>query len=145
MQTRLFTLLFGLGSVVVGILGFIPALRTAPPASTPHLDVTDSFGNLFSIFPVNLLHNLGSIVIGVLAVIASANEEMARRFCIATFLVFGILTIFGFIPQLDTLWGYAPIYGGDTWLDAGVCLLAGYFGYVVPEPTYLEPAAGHAH
>jgi hypothetical protein len=145
MQTRLFTLLFGLASIVLGILGFIPALRTSAPANHPALDVTSSFGNLFSIFPVNLAHNLGSIAIGLIAVVASSNAELARRFCIAGFLVFGLLMIFGFIPELDTLWRLAPIYGDDTWLDAGASLLCGYFGFVVPEPTYVEPAPGHAH
>lgn len=145
MQTRMFTLLLGAGSIVVGVLGFISALRTDLPASSPHLDVTDSAGNLFSIFPVNSLHNIGAIVIGVIAVAASANDELARRFCIAAFLVFGILMIFGFIPTLDTLGGYAPIYGDDTWLSAGISLLAGYFGFVAPEPTYVEPAPGHSH
>jgi hypothetical protein len=145
MQTRLFTLVFGIASIVLGILGFIPALRPVPSGSTPHLDVTDSFGNLFTLFPVNLLHNIGAIAVGAIAIIVSANEELARYFCITAFLVFGILSIWGFIPLLDTLWGYVPIYGDDTWLNAGVCLLAGYFGFVAPEPMQIEAAPAPSH
>jgi hypothetical protein len=145
MQTRMFTLLFGLASIVLGILGFIPALRPAPTGSTPALDISGSFGNLFTIFPVNVVHNVGAIVIGVIAVIASSNAEWARYFCIAGFLVFGILMIWGFIPLLDTVWRTTPIYGDDTWLFAGVSLLCGWFGFVVPAPTHVEPAPGHVH
>jgi hypothetical protein len=145
MQTRLFTLLFGLGCIVLGILGFIPALRTAAPANHPRVDITDSFGNLFSIFPVNSVHNIASIAIGVIALVAASNSELARYFCISAFLVFGILTIWGFIPLLNTLWYVCPIYGDNTWLNSGASLLAGYFGFVVPEPTYVEPAPGAAH
>jgi hypothetical protein len=145
MQTRLFTLLFGLVSIVLGILGFIPALRPVPSGSTPALDITGSFGNLFTIFPVNSVHNIASIVIGVIAVIAGSNVEWSRYFCIAGFLVFGMLMIWGFIPLLDTLWRTCPIYGDDTWLDAGASLLCGWFGFVALAETNVEPAPGHAH
>jgi hypothetical protein len=145
MQTRLYALALGVGFIALGILGFIPAFRTSVPASAPSLDVTESLGNLFSVFPVNAVSCAGYIAIGLIGVVASANLDRARYYCISTFLVFGILAIWGFIPLLDTLWRLAPIYGDDSWLHAGVALLAGYFGFVAPEPTYVEPAPGHAH
>lgn len=146
MQTRLFSLFLGVVYIVVGIAGFIPALYTSPAANAPHLSVTASYGYLLSLFPVNAVHDVLHLLIGLAGVAASRRLASARYYCIALFVLYGLFTIAGFIPQFDTLFGLAPIFGDDTWLHAGSALLAGYFGFVAPEPTRLEghvPAAAH--
>lgn len=144
MQTRLFALGVGFIYLVFGIVAFIPALYTTPPASAPHLTVTASYGYFLGVFPVNVIHNIAHIVIGVAGIIASARVPIARYYCIAIFLMFGLAAFWGFIPTLDTLGGVMPMLSDDTWLNAGTAIAAGYFGFVVPEPTNLEPAPAHA-
>jgi hypothetical protein len=142
--TRYFVLLFGVVYVILGIISFIPGLRTAPPPGAPHLQVTASYGYLFGLFPVNAIANVFRIVLGVAGLVAYLRFAWARMYCILVFYLFGILTVFGFLPTLDTLGGYAPLFSGDTWANAVTALVAALFGYVVPEPTHVEPAPAHA-
>jgi hypothetical protein len=145
MQTRLFALALGLLYVILGIAGFIPALRTTPPATAPHIDVTASYGYLFGVFPVNILANLLNILVGFSGIIAGARLVLARYYCQFLFLVFGLLTFIGFLPTIDTVWGLMPVLSGDTWLHAGTAVAAAYFGFVAPESTSVEPALVSAH
>jgi len=144
-QTRLFTLVLGLFYLVIGIISFIPALYTHPPASAPHLTVTASYGYLFGIFPVNAVADIFNIVIGLVAVAVSSRMEAAAAYCRALFPLFGILAVMGFMPQTNTVWGLAPILDGDTWVHAVTAILAAYFGFVAPAPSYVAPAPQHAH
>lgn len=143
MQTRLFTLGFGLVYTLVGVVGFLPALRSAPAAGSPPVDVTTAYGLLLGLFPVNLWHNLFHIAVGLIAIGAAARLDPARLYCRTLFLVFGLLTVLGFLPQANTLWGLLPIYGNDTWLHAATAVVAAYFGFVAPEPTSIEAAPAH--
>ena len=144
MQTRLFSLAFGTFYFAIGILGFIPGLRTSPPAGAPHLDATAAYGYFLSQFPINAVHDVFNIVIGLIGIIVFARLEPARIYCRTLLLLFGALACIGFLPTLDTLWGWLPIFGADTWLHAVTAVAAGYFGFVVTEPTYVEPAPAHA-
>lgn len=144
MQTRFFSLGIGIVYILVGIVAFVPALYTSVPAGTPHLDVTGSYGYLLGLFPVNYLHDIVHILVGVGGIAAAARLATARFYCQTLFLVYGALTIAGFLPELNTLWGHLPLYGNDTWLHAGSALVAGYFGFVAGEEQHLAPAASHA-
>lgn len=144
MQTRFFALAIGAIYLLAGILGFIPALYTSMPAGSPHVDVTFAYGNLFGLFPTNGLHDAVHIIIGLAGVITASRLASARYFCITMFLVFGLLTVFGFVPTLDTIFGLIPIFGNDTWVNAASSLTAGYFGFVAPESTSVEPTTGYA-
>jgi Domain of unknown function (DUF4383) len=145
MQTRLFALGLGLFYLIVGIVAFVPALYTAPGASAPHVDVTTSYGLFLGLFPVNAVIDSINIVIGLAGILASARVASARYYCMLMFLLFGLSTIAGFLPQANTLWGAAPLWEYDTWIHAGSALAAGYFGFVALEPTHVEPALAHQH
>jgi Domain of unknown function (DUF4383) len=144
MQTRLFSLVFGTVYVFIGILGFIPGLRTHPPVGAPHVDATAAYGYFLGQFPINAFHDLFHIAVGIVGIVVFARLEAARIYCRVLLLVFGTLACVGFLPTLDTLWGWLPIFGADTWLHAATAVAAGYFGFVATEPTYVEPAAAHA-
>ena len=90
MQTRLFALVLGVVYLILGILGFIPALYTTPPAGAPHLDVGGSYGYLFGTFPQNVLSDVFHLVIGLLGVIAGSRLVLARYYCQTLFLLFGV-------------------------------------------------------
>ena len=141
--TRYFALFFGMIYVVIGIVGFIPGLHTMAPASAPHMDQTASYGYLFGLFPINALHNALHIVVGLAGIAAFPRFSLARSYCILVFLLFGLLTVMGFIPQLDTAWGWVPLFSGDTWLHAATSISGAFFAFVVPEPTTMEPAPAH--
>lgn len=142
--TRYFTLLFGMFYVLVGIAGFIPGLNTAPPVGAPHLDQTASYGYLFGLFPINAWHNVVHILVGVAGLAAFPRFSLARGYCVWVFLVFGLLTFMGFIPQLDTVGGLIPLFSGDTWLNAATSVAGAFFAFVIPEPTRMDPAPATA-
>jgi hypothetical protein len=144
MQTRLFSLGLGVVYVVIGALGFVSGLRTHPASHAPTLAHGDSaYGYLFGQFPVNTTHDVLNIVIGLIGIAVCVRLGAARAYSRLLFLVFGLFTIFGFMPVAGTLWGFAPIYGADVWVHAVSALAAAYFGFVATEPTYVEPAPGH--
>jgi len=145
MQTRFFALALGLFYLLIGILGLIPALYTTPPADAPSVSVTAGYGLLFGQFPVNAVHDIVNVVIGLLGIGAGARFGSARFFNMTMFLLLGVAACFGFIPTLNTLGGILPMWSPDTWVHMASAILAGFFGYVVPESTHVEPAVVHAH
>jgi Domain of unknown function (DUF4383) len=67
----------------------------------------------------------------------------ARIYARAVAVVYGILTVMGLIPVLDTTFGLIPLYGHDVWLHALLAIVAAYFGWApahqvgapAPSPT----------
>jgi hypothetical protein len=49
--------------------------------------------------------------------------------------IYAVLTVAGFIPPLDNLFGLAPLYGNDIWLHAAIALVAAYFGWIHRDAT----------
>lgn len=145
MQIRYWALVIGVVYLLVGIVGFVPALYSSPPASAPTVTVTAAYGYLLGLFPVNALHDIVHILIGLLGIGSGARINTARGYSRFLFLAYGALTFIGFIPGLDTLFGYVPLFGNDIWLHAGTALVSAYFGWIAEEPTYVEPYVAHAH
>jgi hypothetical protein len=133
MQTRYFALVFGIFYTIVGIAGFIPQLVQEPPPGAPDLAVNGSYGYLFGLFPVNILHNIVHVLVGLLGIAAFANFPAARWYSRALLVVFGLLAIMGLIPDLMTTFGLIPLFGHDVWLHALTALAGGYFGFLAPE------------
>ncbi len=144
MQTRLFALGLGLIYLVVGVLAFLPALYTGPSASAPYVSVTTSYGFFLGTFPTNAVQNGINIAIGLAGIIAAARVASARYYCMTMLMIFGLATVFGFIPGLNTLNGVCPLFDADEWVHAASAGLCGYFGFVALEDTNVAPAAAHA-
>jgi hypothetical protein len=138
MQIRFWALFIGVVYVIFGVLGFIPALHSAPPANGPHVDVSAANGMLFGLFPVNAVHDAINIVLGFAGIAASPSVTSARYYSRFLALLFGIATALGFVPQADTLSGLAPIWGNDAWAHAVTAIASSYFGWVAGEPTSEE-------
>ncbi|MFL5332612.1 MAG: DUF4383 domain-containing protein [Geminicoccaceae bacterium] len=142
MNTRTFALIFGIIFLLVGIAGFIPGLVThmepmtgaapgdADAAGTAGMAA--SYGYLLGLFPVNALHNLFHIVWGVLGLAAYRSFSGARLYARATAVVYGLLTIMGLVPGLNTVFGLLPLQGHDVWLHALLAIIAAYFGFARP-------------
>jgi hypothetical protein len=41
-----------------------------------------------------------------------------------------VLTVAGFIPGLETMFGLVPLFQNDIWLHALFALVAAYFGWL---------------
>lgn len=135
MQTRYFALIAGIVYIVVGIVGFIPGLVTAPAATAPDLLVESGYGYLFGLFPINILHNIVHLVVGVLGIAAYRSFSSARLFARGLAIFYGLLAIMGFIPGLHTTFGLIPIFSHDIWLHALTAIVAAYFGFRTSEQT----------
>jgi hypothetical protein len=137
MTARTFALIVGIAFTVAGVLGFVPAFVTAPPANAPDV-VSMSHGYLLGLFPVNALHNVVHLAIGLwgLAAWRGMTGPVAYARSLAVF--YGGLAVLGLLPGANTLFGLVPIYGHDIWLHAGTALLAAWFGWRAP-----IGAAGH--
>ena len=106
---------FGAIFIVVGALGFVPALVPG--------------GNLLGLFPVNAVHNLVHVGLGVWGVIAGASLAASLIYFRGIAIVYGVLSVLGLIPATNTLFGLAPIHGADVVLHAVLALIAAYLGF----------------
>ena len=128
MQTRYFALILGLAFLLIGVLGFVPALGGSP--NMEH-------GHLLGLFPVNAVHNLAHIVFGIWGVAAWRRWESARFYARGVAVLYGVLAIAGLIPRLDTVFGLMPIHGNDVWLHAVIAIASAIFGFA--------PVGAHDH
>jgi hypothetical protein len=134
MSVRAFAIVFGVIYLAVGLLGFVPALRSLP-ADAPPIAVTSGYGYLLGLFPINLLHNLVHLAIGVWGVLAYRSFPAARLYARGLAVIYGVLTVFGLIPGLNTLFGLTPLFGHDVWLHALTAIIAAWFGWKAVEPV----------
>jgi hypothetical protein len=108
-----FTLTCGIVYSVVGLLG-LPRLLQPPPADPPSLLVSAGYGMLLGMFPVNALHNLLHLVTGLGGIASARYLGRARLYSRSVALLFGVLTVAGLTPGLDTLFGLIPAFGADV-------------------------------
>jgi hypothetical protein len=142
MTARTFSMVIGVIFLAIGVLGFIPALLSAPPAHAPQVGVTAFHGYLFGLFPVNVLHNLVHIAIGVWGIAASRQMVSARTFAKALAIIYGVFAVMGLIPMLNTLFGLVPLHGHVIWLHALTAIIAAYFGWARTGEPARRTAAG---
>lgn len=88
---KLYAIVLGVALVLVGILGFVPAL-------TPN-------GDLLGLFAIDPLHNIIHILSGVVGLIAafSAQGKYARFYALIFGVVYGLVTVVGFIQGTTVL------------------------------------------
>ncbi len=115
---RTVALVVGIVFVLVGILGFVPALVPG--------------GALLGIFAVNTLHSIVHLLIGVLG-IAAAMTGWPRLYNRVFGIVYFALAILGFIPALvpnGALLGLVSINLSDNFLHlviGAVLIIVGFF------------------
>jgi hypothetical protein len=129
MTSRNFARIIGIMFLAVGVLGFVPGLKTPPPLSAPHLAVEGGYGLLLGLFPVNWVHNIVHLGIGVAGWTSSRSMIDARKFARGLTLLYGGLAVMGVIPGLNSTFGLIPLFGHDIWLHAVVAATAAYFGF----------------
>jgi hypothetical protein len=127
-----FALAIGVAYLVMGIMGFIPALVSgsgAMPPSIEKLGVHSGFGYLMGLFPVNTPHNIIHIVTGVLGIASSIALDSSRLFSGQLGIYYTTLALLGMIPIANTFFGLFPIYGTDVLLHGLTGALGVYFGF----------------
>ena len=130
MSTRTFALIFGIAFLGIGVAGFIPGITAPPHAGHPPLTVDANYGQVFGLFPVNILHNIVHILFGLWGLLSYKSLGAAKGYAKGVAIAYAVLTVAGFIPNLDTMFGLVPLFGNDIWLHALLALVAAYFGWM---------------
>ncbi len=134
MSTRTFALIFGIVFLAVGALGFVPGL-VHPAMGEHNVTMTQGYGDLLGLFPVNMLHNVVHLLFGLWGIMAYRSLSGARMYFKAVAVIYALLTVLGLIPSMNTTFGMIPIYGNDVWLHAVLALVAAYFGWMNRDPA----------
>jgi hypothetical protein len=115
-MTKTLALVFGAVFVLVGILGFIPAV--APDE------------HLLGIFHVNAAHNAVHLLTGIIAIMCGLASEHAA---ILFFRIFGV--VYALVAALGLVAGDRPILGiisnnmADVWLHVGIAAVSLLIGF----------------
>jgi hypothetical protein len=141
MLLRRFALIYGVAFLLVGVMGFIPPLLTHAGHGTHDVRVTAFEGYLLGLFHVNVLHSLVHVLFGIMGIAMSRAADRSRLYARIVAVAYGLLTIMGLVPGLDTVFGLIPIHGHDVWLHAVLALVAAYFGFAAPVEYHRQNVA----
>jgi hypothetical protein len=110
--------LFGVVFLLVGILGFVPAVTK------------DQM--LLGIFHVNAAHNAVHLLSGVVALFCGLSSVGASRWYFRIFgLVYGAVAVLGYMAGGDTmLLGLISNNMADTWLHVGIAAVSLLLGFM---------------
>ena len=80
MSTRTFALLLAIVFLLIGIAGFVPSLMQPMHPEHPPLALSANAGQLFGLFPVNVLHSGLHILFGLWGLVASRSMTGAKLY-----------------------------------------------------------------
>lgn len=122
-MTKTIATLFGAIYVLVGILGFIPALggSTGMAPST-----------LFGVASVNVLHNIVHLIIGLAGLSGGRTEAAAVAFGKTFGIILLVIGLLGFVQP--NLLGILPIGGYDIWIHLITGAILAYVGFTAIAP-----------
>jgi len=132
---QLYSLLFGITLLAVGILGFI--------ANSSFGSGSNVQGSDFIIFEVNGWHNLVHILSGVAGIALSRRADTARLFALGFGAVYLLVTIWGFVDGNDVI-GLIPVDTADNILHLAIAALGIGAGLASPANTRGGAQTAHA-
>ena len=119
-------ILFGLVFLVVGILGFVPAVTTN----------VNGMPMLLGIFHVNTLHNVVHLASGAVAFLCGMSGAGASR---TYFRIFGVIyllvAILGFYPDGTMILGMLSNNPAVTWLHVAIAVVSLFLGFGTSSET----------
>jgi hypothetical protein len=109
-------ILFGLGFLALGVLGFVPGAMTNEM--------------LFHTFHVNAVHSVIHIISGVIAILCGLGSRAAARTFFQVFgFTYGVLAILGFLHgEHPILWLISNNHP-DTWLHVVLAVAMLFLGF----------------
>jgi hypothetical protein len=114
--------LFGAVFILVGILGFVPAL------SPEH---SDGMRYLLGLFMVGGVHNAIHLLSGIAAVLGGLKSEQYAKLYFKVFgSVYAVVTIIGFI-QKTTVLGIFHVNNADNFLHLGLAVVILAVGFLL--------------
>jgi hypothetical protein len=117
---------FGIVFLLVGILGFVPAV--APQEM------------LLGIFHVNAAHNVVHLLSGAIALACGLASVAASRLYFRIFgIVYGLVAVLGFMQGNTHLLGLISNNMADVWLHVAISVVALILGFGVraePQPAF---------
>jgi len=117
-------ILFGIVFLVVGVLGFVPAV-------TPN-------EMLLGIFHVNAAHNVVHLLSGAVALACGLASPGASRLYFRIFgVVYGLVAILGMVQGNTHLLGLISNNMADVWLHAAISIVSLILGFAV-KPTAVD-------
>jgi hypothetical protein len=116
----------GVVYLLVGVLGFLPAVVTGGSVA----DMPSASGSLIGIFPINALHNVVHMAIGA----ALLYGAMATPTAILVSRVIGIVYLVVGIAGLVSADGFGllPLGGPDIFLHLATGAVLAYIGFMAP-------------
>lgn len=131
MTTRNFALFSGILFIALGILGFIPSFLSEPLTQTdPPLLVNTGYGNLFGLFPTNIVHNIVHLAVGLWGLSSFRDSKTSLFYCQAFAILYSLIAVMGLLPGLGTTLGLMPIFGGNVLLNLATAAIAAYCGFI---------------
>jgi hypothetical protein len=116
----------GVVYLLVGVLGFLPAVVTGGTVA----DMPSASGSLIGIFPINALHNVVHLAIGaalLYAAMATPTAIMVSRVIGIVYLLVGVA---GFVSADG--FGLLPLGGADIFLHLATGVVLAYIGFIAP-------------
>lgn len=123
--------------LLVGILGFVPGVTTNVGDLQSHGH--DSEAKLLGLFQVSILHNIVHILFGVVGLAVAAATRYVPAYLIGGGVIYGILTVYGFVIDKNSDANFVPLNTADNWLHLG--LTVGMIGLGV----WLSKLLGRTH
>ena len=129
MKAPVIARVLGFAFLAAGILGFVPYVTVPAGLTAEWVTLGANYGLLFTVFPVNVIHDVVHVAFGIWGLVASATFAASVRYCKAIGWVYAALAIVGSIPITNTFFGIIPLYGYDVPIHVVVALLGFYGGY----------------
>ncbi len=113
-------LVFGLGFILVAILGFVASGTSmeSDPALAP---------KVLGMFPVNLLHNCVHLAFGLWGLAAARTHDASRAYCRIAGVIYLVLTGLGYVSPNGL--GLVPLGGADVLLHLVLGLVLAGVGF----------------
>ncbi len=134
MQPRPFAWTAGAILVAIGVAGFAPPPIVTVETDTLRVATGVDHPQLLGLLGVSPLLNVIHIALGAWGLISGRSLNGALTYARQMTFAAVLLTIFGVVPGLDTLFGLAPLYGNNLLLHGLLAITAFLFGWLYRRP-----------